>query len=175
MSRPRDYFITAERVAALTVACAGWQGTPFRQRSAVRGPQGGIDCAGFLGAVFFDCGAVPIEIAVPPYALNHAQHSEESMFHAWFTSPAARTRVRLLDEDQPHLDGDIVFPKVGRCEHHAGLRIGNDIHHIARPSGYCVMRVAQMKLHRSRYRLLEAESVADLSALNSQLSVSPAP
>ncbi len=154
-TRAPDYFAgRTDRVAALHVACTRWAGTPFRQRSAVRGELGGVDCASFIGAVFFDCGAVGLSVAIPPYTINHAEHSEESMFRTWFESPEARARVRAVDEAEAHLDGDIVFPVVGRCEHHAGIRIGDDIHHVARPSGYCAMRVTQLTLHRSRYRLL---------------------
>lgn len=154
-ARAPDYFRDrSDRVAALHAACNAWAGTPFCQRSAVKGPRGGVDCAMFIGAVFFEIEAVPVAVAVPPYELNHADHSEESLFRNWFETPAARARIRLVEEDEAHLDGDIVFPKVGRCEHHAGIRIGDDVHHIARPSGHCVMRVTQLKLHRSRYRLL---------------------
>lgn len=152
----RDYFLDRTRVLDLAQACNSWAGTPFRACSAVKGPRGGVDCAGFIGAVFLEIGAVDRAIAVPPYAVNHAQHSDESMFREWFARPEVRARVRPVDEDEPHLDGDIVFPEVGRTEHHSALRIGDRLCHIARPSGYCVMTIAQLKLHRSRYRLLEA-------------------
>ena len=154
-ARPADYFAgRPDRVAALQAACTSWAGTPFRERGAVKGPLGGVACASFLGAVFLEIGAIPAAIAIPPYTINHAEHSEESIFRTWFESPAARERVRPVDEAEAHLDGDIVFPVVGRCEHHVALRIGDDLHHVARPSGYCVMRRAQLTLHRSRYRLL---------------------
>lgn len=160
-ARAADYFaVRPDRVAALHEACSSWAGTPFRARSAVKGEFGGVDCASFIGAAFLDCGAVGLVVSVPPYTINHAEHSEESMFRTWFESPAARERVRLVDEDEPHLDGDIVFPVVGRCEHHAGIRIGGDVHHIARPSGYCVPRITQLRLHRSRYRLLSAPAIS---------------
>lgn len=154
MSRKRtDYFTSAARVAALHAACESWRGTPFRSRSNVKGEGGGTDCAGFIGAVFHECGAVRDLVSVPPYEINHAEHSEESLFRAWFETPAVRKRVRRVDEDEAHLDGDIVFPRVGRTEHHAGVRIGGLIYHIARPSGWCAMTVAQIALHPSRYRL----------------------
>jgi hypothetical protein len=157
MTRAPDYFLgRADRVAALLSECRTWRGTPFRERSAVKGPFGGVDCAGFLGTCFFNIGAVEQKIAIPPYALNHAQHSKESLFHAWFARPEVRARVRPLDEAEPHVDGDIVFPRVGACEHHAGFRIGELVHQIARPSGYCALTVAQWPLHRSRYRLMES-------------------
>lgn len=159
MSAHIDYFAgRPERVAALRAACESWRDTPFRERSCVKGPAGGVDCAGFLGSSFHECGAVEQRITVPPYPINHAEHSDESMFRAWFEQPAVRARVRRVEEDEPHVDGDIVFPRVGRTEHHAGLRIANLVFHIARPSGWCCMTIEQLAfagyaLHASRYRL----------------------
>ncbi|MCX6953828.1 MAG: hypothetical protein NTV51_16895 [Verrucomicrobia bacterium] len=163
-SGPHDYFAPAgrpecaaavQRVSALRTACASWHGTPFRLRSLVKGPGGGVDCAGFVGAVFAEIGAIPAAVAVPPYALNHAEHSTASILRSWFEQPAVRHRVRRVDEDEPHLDGDIVFPVVGRTEHHLGLRVGGLVHHILRPAGYCAMTLAQLNFAPSRYRLME--------------------
>lgn len=169
MSPHRDYFSPAawpqdepaealakagQRRAALLAACESWSGTPFRERSCVRGADGGVDCAGFVGAVYAEIGAIPTAIAVPPYDVNHAVHSDESLLRAWFERPDVRARVRRVDEADAHLDGDLVFPIVGRCEHHLGLRIGGLVWHVARPSGVCAMTIAQLKLASSRYRLL---------------------
>ena len=157
MSTAPDYFGgKGNAVRRLREACESWRGTPFRARSLVRGPGGGVDCAGFVGACFAEIGAIPVVVGIPPYAINHADHSSESLLRGWFEQPAVRERVRRVDEDEPHLDGDIVFPVVGRTEHHLGLRIGGLVYHIARPSGWCVMTVAQLTLAPSRYRLMEA-------------------
>lgn len=151
-----DYFCGRPlRVSALVYACSDWIGTPFRSRSAVKGPRGGVDCAGFVAAVLREIGAIDEVIAVPPYEVNHAEHQSDSLFRAWFEQPAVRARVRRVEEDEPHVDGDLVFPVVGRCEHHIGFRVGATIWHVARPSGVCAMTLAQLELHRSRYRLLE--------------------
>lgn len=156
-ARAPDYFAgKGNAVRQLQAACESWRDTPFRERSLVRGAGGGVDCAGFVGACFAQIGAIPDAVAVPPYVLNHAEHSAESVLRSWFEAPHVRARVRRVDEDEPHLDGDLVFPIVGRTEHHLGLRIGALVYHIARPSGWCVMTVAQLKLAPSRYRLLEA-------------------
>jgi cell wall-associated NlpC family hydrolase len=153
----KDYFRDRpDRVFELQCACESWAGTPFRERSMVRGEGGGVDCAGFVGASFAQCGAVPRAVSVPPYEVNHAQHSEESVLRAWLEQPAVRRHVRRVEHDEPHLDGDMVFPKVGRTEHHLAIRIGRMIYHIARPSGWCVMCVAQFNFHPSRYRVIEA-------------------
>jgi len=151
----KDYFNDLEAVADLYLACVGWVGTPFHVRSSVKGPHGGVDCAGFVAAALLEIGAIDVKIAIPPYDLNHAEHSEESVLRAWFERPEVRTRVRRVDEAEPHLDGDIVFPKVGRTEHHLGIRIGQEVFHVIRPTGVCTQTVSQLKLSPYRYRLIQ--------------------
>ncbi|MBI5692590.1 MAG: C40 family peptidase [Verrucomicrobia bacterium] len=168
-----DYFSDRSHVLALAAACTNWLGTPFRARSVVRGPGGGVDCAGFVGAVFAEIGAIPLAVAVPPYEVNHAEHSDQSLLRAWFELPAVRVRVRRVDEGEEHLDGDLVFPRVGRCEHHLGIRIGALVWHVARPSGVCAMTLAQLQLAPSRYRLLE-EAPSPASSSSSQFPTSSA-
>lgn len=148
----------AARVAALRAECESWRGTPFRQHSRVKGPGGGVDCVNFVAACFAAIGAIPDAIAVPAYAPNHAEHRDDSLLRAWFDRPEVRARVRLLDEAEPPLDGDLVFPRVGRCEHHLAIRIGAELYHISRSAGWCRLTIAQLPLHRSRYRLMEAVS-----------------
>lgn len=152
-TRP-DYFLDPERVFALVAACESWRGTPFRECSRVKGAGGGVDCASFVAAVFEDIGAIDRAIAIPPYDVNHAEHSAESWLRAWFETPAVRARVRRVDDAEPPLSGDLVFPQVGRCEHHLGLQIGGIVWHVIRPLGVCTMSTAQLTLHRARYRLL---------------------
>lgn len=154
-----DFFMHAElgamRRLNLELICASWEGTPFRARSSVKGEAGGVDCASFVAAAFLELGAVEGAIVVPPYDVDHAKHNDESLFRAWFERSDVRARVRRVEEDEAHVDGDLVFPVVGRCEHHIAIRIGQVVWHVARPSGVCAMTVAQLKFHRSRYRLLE--------------------
>jgi cell wall-associated NlpC family hydrolase len=151
-----DHFTDPAAVAALRSACTGWIGTPFRIRSMVKGPMGGVDCAGFVAAVFREIGAITEEVAVPPYEINHAEHSEESVLRAWFEQPNVRAKVRHVDRTEPHLDGDLVFPVVGRTEHHLGIRIGQEIFHVVRPTGVCSQTIGQLKLSPYRYRLMAA-------------------
>jgi hypothetical protein len=151
-----DYFSSRDRVAALRRACEGWLHTPFRERSKVKGPGGGVDCANFVAAVFLEIGAITEKIAVPPYANDWAEHNQHSILREWFEQPAARRRVRRVDEAEAHLDGDIVFPKIGQCEHHLGLRIGDAIFHVVRPNGVCRQGIRDVALEKSRYRLMEA-------------------
>lgn len=153
---PRDWFLLPERALALQNACERWADTPFRARSAVPGPAGGVDCVSFVAAVLREIGAIPAAIAIPPYDLNHAEHSDGSVLRAWLEQPAARAHVRRVDEEEPHLDGDLVFPIVGRTEHHLALRVGRTLYHVARPSGWCALQLPQVTLHRSRYRIVES-------------------
>lgn len=157
MKRSPDFFLgRADRVELLRGECERWLGTPFRQNSRVCGPGGGVDCANYMAVVFEFVDPLLGAIVVPGYEVNHAEHSSESQLRAWFERPKVRARVRLLDEDEPHLDGDFVFPEVGRCEHHIGTRIGQLVYHVVRGGGVCHMTLGQLKFHRSRYRLLEA-------------------
>lgn len=151
----RDYFRAhPAQVAALEAACFQWRGTPFRACSLVQGAGGGVDCAGFVGAVYAAIGAIPHPVSVPPYEVDHAHHHGDSLLRAWLERDEVRAYVRRVEEDEPHLDGDMVFPRVGRTEHHLGLRIGAWVYHIARPSGWCAMTLSALELHRSRYRLV---------------------
>jgi cell wall-associated NlpC family hydrolase len=160
MSPRADYFSSLSRVWELQRACQSWAGTPFRMGGRVKGPLGGVDCGNFIPAVLAEIDAIDAAtlaaIELPEYDLNRAEHSADSLFHEWFRQPAVRARVRRVDEDEPHLDGDLVFPKVGRCEHHIGFRIGNHVYHVARPSGPCRQSIHDLKAERSRYRLMEA-------------------
>jgi hypothetical protein len=162
-TRALDYFAgRPDRVAALRAAIMEWRGTPFRKHSHAKGPGGGVDCEWFIPSCLRDSGAITAaefaDFDPPDYAINHAEHSDESHFLEWFRQPIARRRVRPLDEDEQHVDGDFVFPNVGRCLHHIGFRVGVEVFHIVRPSGWASQTISMLKLHRSRYRLTEAAS-----------------
>jgi cell wall-associated NlpC family hydrolase len=149
-----DHFTDPAAVAALRSACTGWIGTPFRKNSAVKGPAGGVDCAGFVASVMREIGVCSEQVTIPPYEINHAEHSEESVLMAWFEQPEVRRKVRRVESDEPHLDGDFVFPNVGRTEHHLGIRIDQEIFHVIRPTGVCTQTVGQLKLSVHRYRVI---------------------
>lgn len=148
-----DAFNDQQLCLALRVECESWRGTPFRACSVAKGGRGGVDCAGFVGAVFHAIGLITDQISVPPYAINYAEHSEESLLRAWFDRPEVRSIVRRVETDEPLMDGDIVFPVVGRCEHHMGIISRGEIYHVARGSGVCNQTLSQLKLAASRYRL----------------------
>jgi hypothetical protein len=163
----RDYYaIHPEQIPLARSECESWRGTPFRKNSAIKGPNGGIDCKCFLASVFFSVGAIPAIVATAAYEVNQGEHSDASELLAWFELPEVKARTRRLDEAEASLDGDIVFPRVGRSVHHIGLRFGNDVYHITRLAGWCCMTVGQLDammpralrhlrgLHPSRYRLL---------------------
>lgn len=156
--RKPDYFTTPERQEAARAAAFSWLGTPFRERHRIKGPLGGVDCAGFVGSVLFECGAIPEAISVPPYDLEHAKHSEESILVKWFEQPAVRARVRVLDPEEQGLPGDIVFIRTARAVHHMGLLFGVEVLHAVRPAGLVRMPLTVPGFSRqiaSRLRLLE--------------------
>ena len=75
-ARP-DYFAAhPAQVPALLTACLGWRGTPFRPRSLVKGPHGGVDCVGFVGAVFAETAPEVANLTVPgrPRSLDPAAY-----------------------------------------------------------------------------------------------------
>jgi hypothetical protein len=153
-----DFFLVPDRVARLRAVCESWLYTPFRQRSHVKGPGGGVDCAYFVSSSFLEAGAVDEQIAVPHYDLDYAEHNVHSLLRDWFEQPKVRERIRRVDEEEPHLDGDMVFPEIGQCVHHIAIRIGNVVYNVWRPAGVQRMAVSQLKLARSRYRIMEAAS-----------------
>jgi len=157
---PTDYFAQyPEKVAPVLAICDSWLGTPFRQQSTVKGPLGGVDCGGFVGAVFAEAGAIPEAIALPPYEVNHAEHCADSVLREWFEKPEVRARVRRLDPEEPALPFDMVFPKYGQTEHHLALWYFSGIYHVVRPAGVCLQSLRGLAIHGVklspwRYRLL---------------------
>ena len=153
-----DFFaVDQEARAKLRAACDSWLGTPFRERSKVKGPLGGVDCVGFVACVFREIGAISEDLKVPAYDINHAEHSTKSVLLDWLAQDSARTiraRVRRLDEAEPPLDGDLVFPKVGLTEHHLGIAVGQLVYHVIRPTGVCHQTFGQLRLSPFRHRLL---------------------
>ena len=65
-----DFFaVDQEARAKLRAACDSWLGTPFRERSKVKGPLGGVDCVGFVACVFREIGAISEDLKVPAYVV----------------------------------------------------------------------------------------------------------
>jgi hypothetical protein len=153
--RGPDYFLDPKRVQILEAACSSWVGTPFRQNSRIKGGKGGVDCGNYVAAVLFESGAIDQQISTPPYDADYALYSEESVLLEWFKRPATRQLMRQVDEDEPHVDGDLVFPKVGRTEHHMGIRIGPWVWHVPRAIGVVHMAAASLQLSKFRYRAFE--------------------
>jgi hypothetical protein len=153
--RGPDYFLDPKRVQVLEAECRSWDGTPFRQNSRIKGPKGGVDCGNYVASVLYDSGAIDQRVSTPPYDMDYALYSEESVLLQWFKRPETRQMVRQVDEDEPHLDGDLVFPKVGRSEHHMGIRIGSWVWHVPRGMGVVRMSAAGLKLSKFRYRAYE--------------------
>lgn len=65
----QDQDLEKTQRAAVIAEARSWIGTPFRWRAAVKGPQGGADCASFIAAVYKNAGVFDekdAQIYVPP-------------------------------------------------------------------------------------------------------------
>ena len=151
----------AERVYALRREALSWRGTPFRQGGRVKGPLGGIDCVGFVLACYAAAGFIaPGDVTVPPYDVDHYEHSDVSQLEEWFRAPAVRARMPRRDEDDSRHTGDLVFIRHRRAVHHCGLWIEGLVWHTMRGHGVLAMRPETLALGgaelRSHYRPVEA-------------------
>lgn len=152
----RPDFFTASDEGRLLSAARGWLGTPFRQRSCVKGKGGGVDCVCFVSCVFVEVGAIDAPIIPPAYQINHATHSDESLLLDWFRSPEVLRRVRRLDEEEAPVPGDLVFIKTARGVHHLGMQIGGSVFHVLIPGGVVETSTSTPGFRESvvaRYRL----------------------
>lgn len=151
------FYGTPERQAAFLAEAWSWLGTPFRENSAVKGPEGGVDCVRFAMAVHEACGAVAgakIEVMPVEWIRGWHQHHPESRVLDFFQQPSIRRRLKRVetDEDQPMV-GDIVALQVGQCVHHVGLWCGPEVLHVAIPVG--VVRISAgdplLVKHQAKY------------------------
>lgn len=117
-----DYYSTPGRLACLRAAVAHWHGTPFRHNSLVPGEGGGVDCVRLAYAVHRDAGAIdPCDL--PSLPLGWHEHHGESGILAFFQQPHVRSRLRLIDRDDPPAEGDLVTVRTGECVHHLGIAV----------------------------------------------------
>jgi len=105
----------------LEAAAAAWEGTPFCERSAVRGA--GVSCSMLCFSVYHDAGWLP-DLVVPnaPVGWSRSQNRsimEEYLDHGegleWFA------RVAAVDAMQP---GDLLGFRLGHCIHHLAILLG---------------------------------------------------
>lgn len=113
------YYSDASHLSALLNAAQHWLGTPFRHKSRVNGPRGGVDCVGLAYEVHLAAGAFePFEIEYLP--LDWHEHHEDSGILGFFSQPHVRARLRQIDRDEAPMPGDLAAVQTRRTVHHLG-------------------------------------------------------
>lgn len=162
----QPYYHNEARRAWLIHEATSWLGTPFAENCEVKGPQGGVDCRHYLYAVHRECGALSADFWMPKLRVEVVrrwhEHHEHSLLLAGFARPELRERIRLLDEAEEPMIGDVIVLKIEQTEHHLALWCGDRAYHVAIPTGviFHSTRDPQFsKLVRFRYRIMEPAAV----------------
>jgi cell wall-associated NlpC family hydrolase len=106
-------------VASLEAAALAWMGTPFCERSAVRGA--GVSCHRLAAAIYRDAGWTPaLEFPDAPTGWSRAQ--TRSLIAEWLDGPGTTwfTSVPNLELIEP---GDLLGFKIGHAIHHVGIHL----------------------------------------------------
>lgn len=121
----------AQRRARTVREALSWEGTPFRDCTDVKGPQGGVDCAMLLVRTYVDTGQLaPFDPR--PYAPQWHVHNNEEKFLGWVES-----RLHCIQVEMPRI-GDVLVYHYGRCFSHGGILINNEeLVHAYAKSGTC--------------------------------------
>jgi hypothetical protein len=107
----------------LNDAALSWQGTPFCERSAVRGA--GVCCHRLVIEVLIEAGWLP-RIEVPDGSVRWAAANTRSLIVEWFDGPGAQYFDRMQSLDWSAVEpGDIVGFRLGRTLHHLALALPN--------------------------------------------------
>ena len=155
------YYRTAARREALLNEARSWLDTPFRENSAVKGKQGGVECRHFLHECHVVGGATErIEIPVKPVEVvrHWHEHHALSLIMDWLNDPSNSGRVVRVDEEDAPMVGDITIIETKRAAHHVGLWCGHEVLHAAIPAGIVAHSTHDpdfMSLVRCHYRLME--------------------
>lgn len=122
---------------AVVVEARSWLRTPYHHCAAVKGPQGGVDCAMLLLAVHQAVGAVPLHVDPRPYAPDWHMHRSAELFLSWLDQYAQRV-PDLPDAraDAGLQPADVLCWRYGRTYSHGAIHIGGgQIIHALRPAG----------------------------------------
>lgn len=103
-----------QRSAVVSIAKT-WVGTPYRSGSAVRGPDGGVDCANLPAAVYAEAGVIkPFQVEFYPQDW-HLHRSTER-----YLDQVKKLAFELPPDALP-MPGDLVVWKFGRCFSHGAI------------------------------------------------------
>lgn len=102
----------AEARRAIIDEARSWIGTPYRHLGRAKGPDGGVDCAQLVWAVFHNCGLAPF-MPLDPYPRDFMLHRAEERYMR-----AVGERAREVTTPHP---GDLVLFRVGRLYAHGAI------------------------------------------------------
>jgi cell wall-associated NlpC family hydrolase len=134
----------AEMRVRIVVEARAWLGTPYHHHGRVQGPQGGVDCAQLLAAVYEAVGLVP-RLDLGNYSPQWHMHHREEIFLGWLARAGAH---RLPDGALPQ-PGDVGVWRFGRTFSHGGVVVGTGpdaevVHAVAQCSrGVTVTRLSE--------------------------------
>jgi len=107
-------------VEQLEAAARAWEGTPFCERSAVRGA--GVSCHLLCMVVYRDAGWLP-ELDVPQAPVSWSRAQTRSLMEEWLDGPEGRPWFTSLP-DVSRLDaGDLLGFQIGHCVHHLAVML----------------------------------------------------
>lgn len=158
MSTP--FYNTDTRRSLLLEEARSWLGTPFRENCAIKGRDGGVDCAHYQAACHAAAGACqPLDLPVLPVEQVRAwhQHNASSLIMNWLAQDGVRGRVRRIEPEETPMIGDLVLLKLDLTEHHLGLWCGPELFHVAIPAGVVTHSTRDPDLRnyvRCYYRIL---------------------
>jgi cell wall-associated NlpC family hydrolase len=120
----------AEARAAIVVEALSWVGTPFKNMSDIKGPNGGIDCAMLQVRCYVDTGRIP-PIDPRPYSSQFHLHKSEEEYLRIMKD------IGGVEVEKPRLSDCLVY-HFGRVFSHGGILINSlQIVHAFTKSGIC--------------------------------------
>lgn len=123
---------TDERKEGARAVCRRFAGTPHRNRMAVPGKNGGVDCIHFVIQVMIGAGVIP-KVKLPAYDERMGIWRERNIIEDIILQYAAGDS---LPPETPEEFGDIVICAVGRQTNHVGIIVDGVMWHV-RGQGYC--------------------------------------
>jgi hypothetical protein len=113
---------TPSELIALENAARSWVGTPFCERSALKGA--GVCCHRLLLEVLVEAGWLP-RIVVPDGSAGWAQAQQRGLIAEWMEGEGSRwfDSVSLCWTPDVFEAGDVIGFRLGRVVHHVALRL----------------------------------------------------
>jgi hypothetical protein len=120
---------TEERTAAARAACQKWAGTPHRNRVAVAGYTGGVDCLRFVFEVVIAAGILP-RFSLPSYnerlGILRDRNVMEPIMMEYAHCEAVDVGSRFVAPEF----GDVAIFSCGPQSNHTGIVIDGEVWHV---------------------------------------------